>query len=106
MKSHPDPRTHVIYRGCAHPATYFGVPMVPLILSVMVIAPPGFWAMSYSFWLSLGIWLLFVPVWIVLRGISRKDPYALLQLGLRARMRMRGRNRKRWGAVTHSPFKY
>lgn len=102
-----DPRKHVIYRGCTHPATYFGVPMVPFILTLMTIGLLGFWALLLlGFWWALSVWLFYIPVFVVLRGLSRKDPYTLLQLGQRIRIRIGHRNKARWGATTYTPFRY
>jgi type IV secretory pathway VirB3-like protein len=101
-----DPRQHVIYRGCTHPATYFGVPIEPFVFSVLVFALPGLWLLRLSFYAALTILLLYIPVFVVLRGVSRKDPYTLIQLGYRFRLRFGDRNKRRWGAVTHTPFRY
>ena len=101
-----DPRLHVIYRGCTHPATFAGVPIVPFVVVTIAFALPGFWTLPFGVLYSLVFWLAYLPALLVMRMASRKDPYALLQFGQRMRLRLRHRNKSRWNAVTFTPFRY
>lgn len=101
-----DPRRHTIARGATHPATKFGVPLNVFILLAVGCALPGFWLVNVGFMWALPFWGSFFPLLFVLRLISRKDPYTLLQMMHRARLRATQRNQRFWGAVTYSPFTY
>lgn len=83
-----------------------GVPVVPFVISAVLFALPGFWMLPLGLMYSAGPWLAFGPVVMMLRAISRKDPYALLQYGQRLRLRFGHRNKRRWGAITFSPLRY
>ena len=101
-----DPRAHTIYRGCTHPPTFFGVPVVIFVFSVIAFALPGFWLLSFNALVSFGIWLMYVPVFVGMRWASRRDPYTLTQYGQRVMRRVRHGNTRRWGALTYTPFRY
>lgn len=101
-----DPRRHTIYRGCTHPATFAGVPVTVFVLSIICFALPGFWAMPFFPMVAFAIWGAYVPVFIALRLVSRRDPYTLTQGGVRLMRRLRNANRGRWGALTYSPFRF
>lgn len=83
-----------------------GVPLVPFVLCAVFFAAPGFWLLPLGLLHAAGPWLAFMPVFVVMRVVSRKDPYALIQYSQRLRMRFRHRNKRLWGAITFSPMRY
>lgn len=104
--SQSDPCQHVIYRGCTHPATFLGMPVVAFVVSVIAFALPGFWLLPFRPALSFGVWLMYVPVFVGMKVVSRRDPHALTQMWHRYLRRATHRNRGRWGALTYSPLRF
>ncbi len=101
-----DPRSHLIYRGCTRPATILGVPVNFFIVSIVSCAVPGFWLINVSLLYAILIWSVFPVLLLIMRLVGRKDPHALLQHGKRLSMRLQHANRRRWGAITYSPFRF
>lgn len=93
------------FRGCTRVAMLFGVPLLPMVLLSGGFGLAGVW-LAYLFsayWLLL-LALLYLPLLLALRAVTREDDQRLHQLLLRARMRMlMGPVRRRWGAYSYSP---
>ena len=95
-----------IYKGCTSPSTMLGVPLVPFVLGALVIGQLT--VLSFYFF-RLSVALVFVVIGVFLyfwaRKAGRNDEHRLLQYLLKARMRGRQSNtRKFWGAVSFSPL--
>lgn len=103
-----DPFKDPLFKGCTRPSMLADVPMVPFLVVTGLIVL----AMMYTFILvnvftSLGIFLLYVPIYVWLRLITKKDDQRLNQMMLKLRMRLRMKAARRgWGAVTYSPLRY
>lgn len=100
-------RTHVIYRGCTRPATFMGVPVMPFVLSAVTLAVPGFWALIFnSLGLAVMFWATWSPIYLGMRFVCRRDPWALHHYYFRWFRRRKHANRDKWGAITYSPFRF
>lgn len=99
-------RAHVVYRGCTYPPTFMGVPVVPFVVITVLLAVPGFWALILvGLWLAAIFWATWLPLYLTMRFVSRNDPWALLQIFMRWRVRLPHANRVHWGAITYSPLR-
>ncbi len=87
---------------------FMGVPTIPFLLvtgSFMILAVWTFYLVSPYVSLFLGI--VYVPICITLRQMTKKDDQRLRQVLMRARMRFRHRaGRQLWGAASYSPIRY
>lgn len=97
-----------IFKGCTRPAMFAGVPMVPFLLVsglFLVLAVWSFYLLSP--YIALLLVFAYVPIYLTMRQITKKDDQRLRQMIMRARMRLRQRGtRKLWGAVSFSPIRY
>ncbi|CAH0356078.1 Type IV secretion system protein virB3 [Aquabacterium sp. CECT 9606] len=85
-----------------------GVPMIPLMLITGVFLLLAVW-MFYlvSPYITLFLLIAYIPLFITMRQITKKDDQRLRQMMLRLRMRVRQRSGKAlWGAVSFSPIRY
>lgn len=85
-----------------------GVPMIPLMLVTGVFLLLAVW-MFYlvSPYITLFLLIAYIPLFITMRQITKKDDQRLRQMMLRLRMRVRQRPGKAlWGAVSFSPIRY
>lgn len=94
-----------IYKGCTSPSMVFGVPMLPFILGTLVFGLAIVWG-GFLFGAPLVAMLAVIYgfgfAWA--KKISRMDDQRLMQLILRARMRIPQRSTiAYWGAVSFSP---
>jgi type IV secretion system protein VirB3 len=94
-----------IFKGCTRPAMLWGIPMVPALVVGGGMLIPAIWALLASPPIGVGIVILIVPVFVVMRSIARHDDQRLAQLGLLFRMRVRQRNRGFWGAHSYMPMR-
>ena len=104
MDSYDDP----IFRGCTRPAMMLRVPLVPFLLVSGAFLMSGVWA-SYlvSGYLGLFLALLYVPILIAMRQVTRKDDQRLHQLVMQARLRIpQLQTRRRWGAYSFAPLRF
>ncbi|BEV13140.1 VirB3 family type IV secretion system protein (plasmid) [Asticcacaulis sp. DW145] len=97
-----------IFKGCTRPAMFLGVPMVPFLVVSGGFLLAGVWLMYLITPLvSVFLILTYVPLFLTLRQITKKDDQRLAQLLMRARMRHRhGAGRKFWKAVSYGPMTY
>jgi type IV secretion system protein VirB3 len=97
-----------IFKGCTRPAMFAGVPMIPFLLitgSFMILAVWAFYLLSPYVSLFLGI--IYIPICMTMRQITKKDDQRLHQMLMRARMRCRQRtNQALWGAASYSPIRF
>lgn len=103
MSNFSDP----IFRGCTRPAMLFGVPMLPfLLVTGLAILLSGWSFYLFSPYLCFFIAAIYLPIFLWMRTITKKDDQRLKQVLMRWRMRGRQiRNREHWGAISFSPIK-
>lgn len=85
-----------LFKGCTRLPTIAGVPLVPLMVMLMVVA--GF-AMIISLWW----WALILPFWVIMAQITRYDDKAFRILGLWLSSKVRNRHKDFWQASTYNP---
>ncbi len=87
---------------------FAGVPMLPFLLVTGVFLLLAVWTFYLvSPYVSLFLFFAYVPIFITLRHITKKDDQRLHQMLMRARMRVRQRaGRALWGSVSFSPIRY
>jgi type IV secretion system protein VirB3 len=96
------------FRGCTRPAMLLGVPLLPMVVLTLACALAGVWlAYLFTTYALLGAALIYVPLVLEMRALTKKDDQRLRQLWLRARMRwLHWSSRLRWGAYSYSPHNY
>ena len=55
---------------------------------------------------ALMLFLVYVPILLVMRQITKKDDQRLRQMLLRARIRVRHLNKPYWQAISFTPLRY
>jgi type IV secretion system protein VirB3 len=97
-----------IFRGCTRPAMLAGVPMIPLLLVSGIFLLVTMWCVYLvSPYVALFLAVIYVPILLTMRQITKKDDQRLRQLLMRARMRVRHRpGRAMWGATSFSPLRF
>ena len=97
-----------IFRGCTRPAMLAGVPMLPMILVSGVMLILSFWSFYLvSGYVTLFILMVYIPIIMAMRHVTKKDDQRLKQLLQRAIMRLRHKqSRRHWGAISFSPIRY
>ncbi|KVW83001.1 type IV secretion system protein VirB3 [Burkholderia cepacia] len=101
MHSLKDP----VFKGCTRPAMLWGVPLVPVLMVGGGMLIPAIWALLGSPPLGVAILLLMIPVFVVMRVITRHDDQRLAQRTQRVRMALRQRNRRFWGVHAYVPVR-
>lgn len=104
MDSFDDP----IFRGCTRPAMLLRVPLLPFLLVTGTFAVSIVWS-SYlvSGYLALFLAMLYAPILIAMRQVTRKDDQRLHQLLMQARLRLpQLLTRRRWDAYSFTPLRY
>lgn len=97
-----------IFKGCTRPAMLVGVPMTWLLLSAggALIAAPYLLYLVHPLVFVLEV-LLYIPFYVWMRTVTRRDDQRLRQITMRGYMRARQlRSRAYWGAVSYSPIRY
>ena len=91
-----------IFKACTRPAMLFSVPMVPLLLSNILIFLIG----MYAVYFGLGLWLmaLVIPNYLALRLITKLDDANLSLYGLKFKCRRTHRNHAFYGKAVYSPL--
>lgn len=104
MEAFQDP----IFRGCTRPAMVAKVPLLPFLIVTGAFALPAGWLFYLvSPYASLILGLLYLPVLITMRVVTKQDDQRLRQMLLRLMMRATGwRGRRLWGAYTYAPCRY
>lgn len=90
-----------VFKGCTRPATWLGVPLVPLL------GVTGLISLIASATTVL-VYLLIPPVVLVMGLVTRSDDqqYRLLGLMCWCRLRHPDRNARFWQASTYAPLRY
>lgn len=105
MSPRMNPLRDPVFKGCTRPAMLWGVPLVPFLMVGGGILIPAIWALLASPPVGVGIVLLLIPVFVTMRSITRHDDQRLAQYALCARMAIRQRNRRFWGAHAYVPVR-
>lgn len=88
-----------LFKGATRVATFWGVPMMPLLAMFIVVAVG---ALTLSIWL----WLLAPVIWFIMAQITKHDDKAFRVWWLWIDTKLRNRNKGFWGASTYSPTNY
>ena len=96
-----------IFRGCTRPAMLAGVPMIPLLFVTGVFLLTAMWCVYLvSPYVSLFLGMVYVPILVTMRQITKKDDQRLHQMMMRARMRLRhAAGRAMWGTTSFGPLR-
>ena len=82
------------------------VPLMPFLFVSGGFMLLGMWSYYLvSGYTTLLLGMAYVPVYMTMRAITRKDDQRLRQLMLRWRMRLRHFNKGMWGAIAFSPIR-
>jgi len=100
-----NPLKDPVFKGCTRPAMLWGVPLVAFLLIGGGMLIPAIWALLASPPLGVAILFLMIPVFVVMRVITRHDDQRLAQYVLRLRMVLRQRNRRFWGGHAYVPVR-
>ena len=97
-----------IFKGCTRPAMFAGVPMLPFLLVTGTFLILTVWTFYLvSGYMSLFLVIVYVPVCVTMRQVTKKDDQRLHQLLMRTQMRLRQRSgRVLWGAASYAPLRY
>ena len=97
MREFQDP----IFKGCTRPAMILGVPIIPFTIAFMVV-------MLISFWTTILLAVLLIPIIIVMREITKTDDqqFRLLWIKILCRYNLWNLNRNKgfWKATAYSPI--
>lgn len=104
MDNYRDP----IFKGCTRPAMLVGVPMIPFLVVTGFFLLTFIWTFyMVSGYVALLLLISYVPLFLTMRAITKKDDQRLRQIMMRARMRVRQiAGRRIWGAVSYSPLRF
>ena len=105
MNPRVNPLRDPVFKGCTRPAMLWGVPLVPFLMVGGGILIPAIWALLASPPVGVGIVLLLIPVFVTMRSLTRHADQRLAQSALCARMAVRQRNRRFWGAHAYVPVR-
>ena len=88
-----------LFKGATRVPTVAGVPMIPLMCMLVVVA---IIAMMVSLW----CWFLALPLWFLMAQITKSDDRAFRIWGLWFDTKWRNSNKKFWAASTYSKRDY
>ena len=88
-----------LFKGATRIPTVAGVPMMPLIGMLMLVA---ILAMLFSLWW----WFLALPLWFVMAQITKNDDRAFRLWALWFDTKWRNSHKAFWGASTYSKRDY
>lgn len=94
-----------VFKGCTRPAMLWGVPLVPFLMVGGGMLIPAIWALLASPPAGVAILFLMIPVFVLLRLITRHDDQRLAQYALRVRMALCQSNRRFWGGHAYVPVR-
>lgn len=91
--------TQPLFKGMTRPAMIFGVPMLPLIIVLGIVA-------SVSVWIHPLYMLVSIPLVLIMRFIAKYDDfmYHILFLGFKSKTPTK--NKEYYGAKTYSSLKF
>jgi len=99
MKVRQDIEPLLLFKGATRAATFFGVPVMPLLIAFTVIAC---FALVFSIW----CWFLMPVVVFVMAQVTRYDDRAFRVLGLYIDTRFRNRNKGFWQASSYTASRF
>jgi type IV secretion system protein VirB3 len=88
-----------LFKGATRAPTVGGVPMIPLMCMLIVVA-------TIAMMISLWCWFLALPLWFVMAQITKNDDRAFRIWGLWFDTKCRNSNKIFWGASTYSKRDY
>lgn len=97
---------HRFFKGCTRPAMFMSVPIVPFLLTTGLFLLLIVWSYYLQPYLSLVFVLVYIPLVLTMRQMTKKDDQRLRQMLLRIRTRIAQANRNQWGAISFSPISY
>lgn len=98
---------HRFFKGCTRPAMFIGIPLMPFLLVSGCFLLLIVWFMQFvSGYAAFMLFLVYVPILLVMRQITKKDDQRLRQMLLRARMRLRHANKPYWQTISFAPLRY
>jgi type IV secretion system protein VirB3 len=100
-----NPLKDPVFKGATRPAMIWGVPLVAFLMVGGGMLIPAIWALLASPPLGVAILFLMIPVFVVMRVITRHDDQRLAQYLLRVRMVLRQGNRRFWGGHAYVPVR-
>ncbi|MDE1007408.1 MAG: VirB3 family type IV secretion system protein [Paraburkholderia fungorum] len=100
-----NPLKDAVFKGCTRPAMIWGVPLVAFLMVGGGMLIPAIWTLLASPPLGVAILFLMIPVFVVMRVITRHDDQRLAQYLLRLRMVLRQGNRRFWGGHAYVPVR-
>ncbi|PZR44917.1 type IV secretion system protein VirB3 [Paraburkholderia fungorum] len=100
-----NPLKDPVFKGATRPAMIWGVPLVAFLMIGGGMLIPAIWALLASPPLGVAILFLMIPVFVVMRVITRHDDQRLAQYLLRLRMVLRQGNRRFWGGHAYVPVR-
>ena len=83
-----------------------GVPLMPLMVVALPLVLIGMWGLWLKPIIGLVALVLMIPIFVVMKIISRFDDQRLMQHVLRLQMGLRHRNTLFWGAKSYAPVRY
>jgi type IV secretion system protein VirB3 len=100
-----NPLKDPVFKGVTRPAMIWGVPLVAFLTVGGGMLIPAIWALLASPPFGVAILFLMIPVFVVMRVITRHDDQRLAQYLLRVRMVLRQGNRRFWGGHAYVPVR-
>lgn len=100
-----NPLKDPVFKGATRPAMIWGVPLVAFLMVGGGMLIPAIWALLASPPIGVAILFLMIPVFVVMRVITRHDDQRLAQYLLRVRMVLRQDNRRFWGGHAYVPVR-
>ena len=100
-------QSEAIYKGATRPAMKFGIPLVPLVISLgggMLVTMWG--GALWSWWVAIVVIAAVAPVLAWMRFITAKDDQRFRQMFVAAKLRLHDRNRRFWRSRCYSPNLY
>jgi type IV secretion system protein VirB3 len=100
-------QSEAIYKGATRPAMKFGIPLVPLVISLGSAMLVTMWGGAlWSWWVAVAVLVALVPVLAWMRFVTAKDDQRFRQMFVAAKLRLHERNRRLWRSRCYSPNVY
>ena len=100
-------QSEAIYKGATRPAMKFGIPLVPLVISLGGAMLVTMWGGAlWSWWVAIVVLAALAPVLAWMRFITAKDDQRFRQMFVAMKLRLHDRNRRFWHARSYAPTLY
>jgi len=100
-------QSEAIYKGATRPAMKFGIPLVPLVISLGGAMLVTMWGGAlWSWWVAVVVLAALAPVLAWMRFVTAKDDQRFRQMFVAAKLRLHDRNRRFWRSRCYSPNLY